>query len=101
VDSSRDDSSGDSHSGPTIGIIEIQSRASGGEMHTSEVKVKVNDSFVNTYTLYFDGNPLAYTTNGSVIVATEVLRNLTRVKIQHNSVLKSDTDGTVTNVTNW
>lgn len=96
-----DNSDDDSDSGPTIDIIEIQSRASGGGMPTSEVKVKVNGSFVNTYTLYFDGNPLASTTNGSVIVAKEVLRDLTRVKIQHNSILKSDTDGTVTNVTNW
>jgi uncharacterized protein YjdB len=82
-------------------IVEIRSKASVGELLTSEVKVRINGSYVNNYILYFDGIPLASTENGIVTVAAEVLRDLERVGIKYNGVLMKDTDEEAESVTGW
>lgn len=71
----------------------ILSKVSGAGMPTSQVKVQINSSYVNTYTLYFDGAPLASTTNGIVTIATAVLNDLSRVGVLYNSNNYSTTNG--------
>lgn len=75
------------------GSAVILSKASGAGMPTSEVKVEIESSPVNQYTLYFDGQPLASTTNGIVTIATAVLNDLSRVQILYNSSEYSTIDG--------
>ena len=71
----------------------ILSKVSGAGMPTSQVKVQINGSYINTYTLYFDGAPLAATNNGIVTIATAVLNDLSRVGILYNSNNYSTTNG--------
>lgn len=71
----------------------ILSKVSGAGMPTSQIKVQINGSYINTYTLYFDGAPLATTTNGIVTIATAVLNDLSRVGILYNSNNYSTTNG--------
>lgn len=82
-------------------VVEILRKASAGDLPTSEVRVRINGNYVNTYTLYFDGEPLASAENGIVIVATEALRDLGRVDILYNGVLMKDTDEGAEIVTGW
>lgn len=49
---------------------------------TSEVQVKVNGSLVNSFKLKFDGAVLAETTDGKVVVATAVLKDVTRLEVE-------------------
>ena len=71
----------------------IFKRASGLGMPTSQIKVQIDGSFVNNYTLYFDGSPLATTTNGIVTIATAVTTDLTRVQIHSGGSLRATSDG--------
>jgi hypothetical protein len=75
------------------GDAALLSKVSGLGMPTSKIKVQINGSFVDTYTLYFDGAPLASTSNGIVTIATAVLNDLARVGIQYNSISYSTVDG--------
>lgn len=61
--------------------VEIVSEQMKG-LPTSEVKVKVDDEYVSTFDLYFDGGLLASTTDGKVVVASAVLLDLSRVEIK-------------------
>ncbi|QGG47218.1 S-layer homology domain-containing protein [Heliorestis convoluta] len=61
--------------------VKLFSKAQSHGMPTSEVKVKTGDSYEKRYTIYFDGVPLAKATNETVIVASELLRDSTRVDI--------------------
>lgn len=74
------------------GKIEICSKTSGVGMPTSEVKIKINDSFIDQYILYFDGVPLATAKNGVVIISTEILKDLSRVEILHDRIKKKATE---------
>lgn len=71
--------------------VEILGKASVG-LPTSEVKVKVDSSYVNAFEFYFDGGLLASTSNGSLVVATAVLNDLTRVQVKINGSLLSDSN---------
>lgn len=71
----------------------ILSKVSGAGMPTSQIKVQINGSYINTYTLYFDGAPLATTTNDIVTIATAVLNNLSRVQILYNNSSYTTVDG--------
>ncbi len=63
-------------------------------MPTSEVKVQVDGSYVDTFDLYFDGSLLVSTSNdnGKVVVASAVLQDLSRVEIKIDGELKSDSN---------
>ncbi|TYQ16798.1 UNVERIFIED_CONTAM: S-layer family protein [Acetivibrio alkalicellulosi] len=67
-------------------VAKIISQPSFG-LPTSEVKVKIDDEFILEYAIYFDGINLTSTTNGTVIVATGVLKNLDRIKVYYNDTL--------------
>ncbi len=72
---------------------EILNRGTGGGMPTSEIKVKIDGSFINKYTLYFDGAPLASTSNGVVTTAAPVLNDLSRIHIFVDNTLRPVVDG--------
>ena len=58
-------------------------------MPTVDIKVDINGK-VNEFTLLFDGEELASTTDGEVTVASLVLEDLSRVKILYNGTEYSD-----------
>lgn len=72
-------------------VLEILSQEALG-LPTSEVKVKVDSKEVSSFELYFDGKVLASTINGKVVVASAVLKDLSRVQIKIGNDLLSDSN---------
>lgn len=72
-------------------VLEILSQETLG-LPTSEVKVKIDSKEVSSFELYFDGKVLASTTNGKVVVASAVLKDLSRVQIKIGTDLLSDSN---------
>lgn len=58
-------------------------------MPTSEIKVKVNGSYQNSYKLLFDDIELTSTTNGTVVVADAMLSDISRLKISVDGTVYS------------
>ena len=80
--------SGGSSGGSTTKTAMIEKMEQKG-MPTSAVKVKVNGSYQSSYTLLFDDVTLTSTTNGTVVVATAVLNDITRLKINVGGTIYS------------
>lgn len=81
-------SGGSSSGGSTTKKATIEKKEQTG-MPTSEVKVQVNGSYQNSYKLLFDNAELTSTTNGTVIVATAVLKDITRLKVDVGGTIYS------------
>ena len=73
--------------------VEILYRASGGMMPTVDVKVRRAGTFINEYSLYFDGEAVGSTSNGVITIPSNVLNDLTRVKVVIGSSMWPVIDG--------
>ncbi len=74
-------------------LVELLHRASDGLMPTSDVKVKQAGTFIDEYSLYFDGNAVGTTGNGVMTIPNNLLKDLTRVKIVTGSSMWPVIDG--------
>jgi hypothetical protein len=82
---------------PTSPILEILKKETVG-LPTVEIKVKLNGVFVNNYALVFNDIAQGSTTNGRYTIASLLLVDMSKIKIQINTSLYTDSDG---NLGNW
>ncbi len=82
------ESGGGSSGGSTTRRAVLEKEEQTG-MPTSEVKLKVNGSYQSSYTLLFDDVTLTSTTDGTVVVATAVLNDITRLKVNVGGTIYS------------
>ncbi len=70
--------------------VVIYSEADNGGRPTSQVKVQINGAYITVYSLYFDNTSLATSSSdGIIIISSEALHDLSRIRIMYNSVLNS------------
>lgn len=62
---------------------------------TSDMKVRINNSFITEYSLYYNGDLVGTTTNGIITSVNNVFSDMSKIKIQYNSVDKMDSDATM------
>lgn len=81
--------------GSTISEVELLTRASFENALTADLKVKMDDQFITSYSLYYNNAIVAATTDGVITTANNIFGDLSKLKIQYNGAFWTDTDSTV------
>lgn len=72
--------------------VEFLAKASFVGALTSDLKVKVGGTYINNYTLFFNGEALVMTTNGIITTVNNVFYDFSKIKIKYDSQYMTDTD---------
>ena len=87
---------GDSHDADVaVSAVEFLTKPTFTGAFTSDLKVKVGGSYITNYSLFFNGDLVASTTNGIVTTVNNVFSDMPKIKIQYNSQDMTDTDSTM------
>lgn len=76
-------------------VVEFLIKPSFTGAFTSDMKVRINGSFITEYSLYYNGDLVGTTINGIITSVNNVFSDVSKIKIQIGSVDKIDSDGQI------